>query len=245
MIVNLISGPRNISTALMYSFARHSQIKVVDEPFYGHYLLKTGLDHPGRVETIQSMSGNTQEILAEIKEMESTNSNVFLKNMAHHHEGLDWSYLLSMKNVLLIRDPKQLIASFAQVMPHPTLQDIGLKHEADILDYLVDNGTTPIVIDSNDILANPKKGLSQLCQQIGISFEEGMLSWEKGAIPEDGVWAKYWYKNVHQSTGFAKQKTSERPLPDHCNDLYEVALPYYQKLKNYKLKHATKIQSKK
>ena len=150
-----------------------------------------------------------------------------------------------MKNVLLIRDPKQLIASFAQVMPHPTLQDIGLKHEADILDYLVDNGTTPIVIDSNDILANPKKGLSQLCQQIGISFEEGMLSWEKGAIPEDGVWAKYWYKNVHQSTGFAKQKTSERPLPDHCNDLYEVALPYYQKLKNYKLKHATKIQSKK
>lgn len=60
--------------------------------------------------------------------------------MAHHHEGLDWSYLLQMKNVLLIRDPKQLIASFAQVINQPTLQDIGLKHEADLLDYLVRNG---------------------------------------------------------------------------------------------------------
>ena len=233
MIINLISGPRNISTALMYSFAQHTKIKVVDEPFYAHYLIHTGLDHPGREETIQSMSANPDQILNEIKALENKYGIVFLKNMAHHHEGLDWCYLLQMKNVLLIRDPKQLIASFAQVITQPTLQDIGLKHEADLLDYLVENEQQPIVIDSNDILQAPKAGLSKLCQQLGIAFEEEMLSWEKGAIPEDGVWAKYWYKNVHNSTGFTKQKTSERPLPTHCEELYKESLKYYMKLQEF------------
>ncbi|WP_420318353.1 sulfotransferase family protein [Ekhidna sp.] len=231
MIINLISGPRNISTALMYSFAQHSKIKVVDEPFYAHYLIKTRLDHPGREETLLSMSSDQKVVINQIKDLEGKHGIVFLKNMAHHHEGLGWNYLLPMKNVLLIRDPKQLIASFAQVIPEPTLQDIGLKYEADILDYLIENGLEPAVIDSNDILANPKRGLSQLCAAIGIEFEEGMLSWSRGPIPEDGVWAKYWYKNVHRSSGFAKQKTSERPLPNHCKTLYEEALPFYTKLK--------------
>ena len=37
MIINLISGPRNISTALMYSFAQRSDCQVWDEPFYANY----------------------------------------------------------------------------------------------------------------------------------------------------------------------------------------------------------------
>lgn len=234
MIINLISGPRNISTALMYSFAQHSKIKVVDEPFYAHYLINTGLDHPGREETIASMSADTDVLMNKIQTHEKTHEIVFLKNMAHHHEGLDWSYLNNMHNVFLIRDPKQLIASFAQVIPNPTIQDIGLKHEAELLDYVIENGSNPpIVIDSNDILEDPKQGLSSFCKQLGIHFEEPMLSWKKGAIPEDGVWAKYWYKNVHNSTGFAKQKTSDRPLPAHCEDLYEESLPFYDKLRKF------------
>ncbi|WP_462248304.1 sulfotransferase-like domain-containing protein [Ekhidna sp.] len=234
MIINLISGPRNISTALMYSFAQHSKIKVIDEPFYAHYLVHTGINHPGRDETIASMSEDANQVIEEIKALEEVHEIVFVKNMAHHHEGLDWNYLKDWHNVFLIRDPKQLIASFAQVIPEPTMQDIGLKHEADLLDFIDEHGAhDSIVIDSNDILKDPEKGLSDLFQKLSIPFEKGMLSWEKGPIPEDGTWAKYWYKNVHGSTGFAKQKTSERPLPDQCKSLYENALPFYEKLKNY------------
>ncbi len=234
MVINLISGPRNISTALMYSFAQHSKIKVVDEPFYAHYLVKTRLDHPGRDETIASMSADANEVIDQVHLLEKNNEVVFLKNMAHHHEGLDWSYLNNMYNIFLIRDPKQLIASFAQVIENPTLQDIGLKYEADLLDYVIKEGNhQAIVIDSNDILKDPKAGLSKLCKQLEIPFEDKMLSWEKGPIPEDGSWAKFWYKNVHNSTGFSKQKTSDRQLPNHCKSLYEEAIPYYEKLKNY------------
>ena len=29
-----------------------------------------------------------------------------------------------------------------------------------------------------------------------------MLKWSKGPKKADGIWAKYWYKNVHNSNGF-------------------------------------------
>ena len=38
------SGPRNISTAMMRSFENRPDTVVIDEPFYAHYLDKTGLE---------------------------------------------------------------------------------------------------------------------------------------------------------------------------------------------------------
>ena len=57
-IINLISGPRNLSTALMYSFSRRPDTTVIDEPFYAHYLSTTGIDHPGREDTLKFMSAD-------------------------------------------------------------------------------------------------------------------------------------------------------------------------------------------
>ena len=234
MIINLISCPRNISTAIMYSFAQRSDTKVADEPFYAYYLEKTGVEHPGRAEILDTMEAEPKEILQGIASLQKRHKQVLLKNMAHHHIGLNWDYLKDMKNVFLIRDPKQLIASLAQVISHPTLRDIGLKEESEILDYVLEHGShPPVVIDSNHLLSDPEKNVARLCQQVGIPFETSMLAWTKGAIKEDGCWAKYWYNNVHRSVGFTKQKTSDRPLPDHCKALYHEVLPYYEKLKKY------------
>lgn len=147
MIINLISGPRNISTALMYSFAQRKDVKVIDEPFYAFYLSNNDIDHPGREEILNSMENDPDTILEKISDLHSKHEHLFLKNMAHHHEGLDWNLLLDMKNVFLIRDPKQLIDSFAQVISEPTIQDIGLKHEADLLDFLISAGHKSIVVD--------------------------------------------------------------------------------------------------
>ena len=85
-IINLISGPRNLSTALMYSFSRRPDTKVIDEPFYAHYLSTTNVDHPGRKETLLSMSSDIDEILGKIMKVEGCDI-LFLKNMAHHHLG--------------------------------------------------------------------------------------------------------------------------------------------------------------
>ena len=227
-IINLISGPRNLSTAIMYSFSRRPDTKVIDEPFYAHYLDTTGIDHPGREDTLKSMSTDINKVLDNIFNKNESEI-LFLKNMAHHHQQMDLSFLDKMTNLFLVRNPKQLIASFAQVINSPNMQDIGLKKSWELFNKT--EHQNPVVLDSAEILKDPEVLLSKLCENLEISFCEEMLSWPSGGIQEDGPWAKYWYKNVHSSTGFAKQKTSSRELPKNCESLYIEALKYYNKLK--------------
>ncbi|MBK8505213.1 MAG: hypothetical protein IPL46_25245 [Saprospiraceae bacterium] len=54
-----------------------------------------------------------------------------------------------------------------------------------------------------------------------------MLRWPKGAKAYDGVWAPYWYKNVHNSSGFEKQSSSDDPLPERFRKLYDDCLRDY------------------
>ncbi len=56
-----------------------------------------------------------------------------------------------------------------------------------------------------------------------------MLSWEPGPRATDGVWAKYWYDAVLESTGFRpfqpkNEEVPERflPLLKECNALYQI-----------------------
>src|SRR5690606_17661251 len=62
----LWSSPRNISTAMMYSFAQRSDTTVVDEPLYAHYLLQSGAAHPGREGTLQSMENDGQKVIEKV-----------------------------------------------------------------------------------------------------------------------------------------------------------------------------------
>ncbi|MEQ8713618.1 MAG: sulfotransferase family protein [Cyclobacteriaceae bacterium] len=235
-IIHLISGPRNLSTALMYSFAQRADTTVVDEPFYAHYLVSTGMDHPGGAETIRSMSADTVAIQKSFFEFDKTPV-LFLKDMAHHLIDMDLSFLDRVTNLFLIRDPHQLIASFAQVIPTPTMQDIGLAQEWALFEQISQaNGKPPVVLDSGDLLADPELMLPKLCAALDLPTDMSMASWPAGARPEDGVWAKYWYKGVHNSTGFARRESSTRELPDQCQPLYQEALPYYQKLSEFAIK---------
>jgi hypothetical protein len=235
-IIHLISGPRNLSTALMYSFAQRVDTTVIDEPFYAHYLVSTGIDHPGGQETIQSMSADVAMIQQSFFEFSKTPV-LFLKDMAHHLIDMDLSFLDRVTNLFLIRNPHQLIASFAQVIHTPTLQDIGLEHEWELFKQISQtDGKPPVVLDAGDLLADPERMLPKLCEALDLPVDMSMISWKPGARPEDGTWAKHWYKGVHSSTGFARRESSTRELPDHCKTLYEEALPYYQKLSEFAIK---------
>lgn len=230
MIINLISGPRNISTAMMYSFAQRSDTRVVDEPLYAHYLRLTDADHPGKSAILQHMNPDGNAVVQSWQALQMDTSHLFLKNMAHHLIALDLSFLLEVANVILIRSPREVLASFSQVIRQPSLQDIGIVRQAEIYHDLVAAGQPPLVIRGNDVRKSPTKMLQTLCQSLGIPFEHEMLVWEAGARPEDGVWAPYWYHNVHQSTGFAPYVAKEIFLDDHLVSLEKEAQPYYEQL---------------
>lgn len=226
----LWSSPRNISTAMMYSFAQRPDTIVFDEPLYAHYLKITQADHPGKEEVLASQENNGEKVITDVMEKNYDRPVSFFKQMTHHLIGLEKSFLSDFRNIIFIRDPKQIISSYAVVRPDVIMEDIGIKMQFELFNYLIGKALRPVVLDSNEILKDPEKVLRELCRKTGIPFFEEMLSWPAGPKKEDGVWAKYWYQNVHQSTGFQKQSTSERPLPPHLQPLYEESKKYYDQL---------------
>lgn len=234
--IHLISNPRNLSTALMYSFAQRPDTSVVDEPLYAYYLSKVAVDHPGQEEVLQSQSSKASEVIQTVFEGVHDKELLFIKNMTAHLVALDFSFLEPLTNVLYIRNPRQILASFARVVETPTAWQIGTLRQAAIFDYLNQKGQPPIVLESSELLKAPRAVLQQLCAACAIPFYEEMLHWEAGPRPEDGVWAKYWYANVHRTTGFKKQATSERPLPAHLESLYEELRPAYERLYPHSIK---------
>ena len=157
--------------------------------------------------------------------------------MAHHLKGFDYSFCYETRNIILIRNPRQLINSFAKVISNPVMEDIAIKREYELYEELSERGKLePLVLDSGEILNDPEKVLKKLCQQIEIPFTKKMLSWKAGPRKEDGIWAKYWYRNVHNSTHFVRQKDSEAPLMEDFRDLYNEAMPYYNYLYERSLK---------
>ncbi len=232
-IISMWSCPRNVSTALMYSFAQRTDTKVIDEPFYGCYLQSSGADHPGKELVLNSLPTEEEEVLDKIIYHDYQTSLVFLKNMTHHFLHLKGDFLHNFKNVFLIRDPRQMLPSFIKVMPNPTMIDVAYKMQSEFIEKLSTINKAPTIIDSKNLLIDPEKVLKTLCDQLNISFEPAMLSWSEGGINEDGVWAPFWYNNVHKSTGFIPFKGKSETVPRHLEGLLEECIYYYEKMKSY------------
>ena len=232
----LWSSPRNISTALMYSFAQRSDTKVIDEPLYAHYLAKTNADHPGREEILANMENDGEKVVKNVILADYDEEVIFMKQMTHHLIEMDESFLDLVTNVFLIRDPKQLISSLAQVIPVVNMKATGIKRQYELFHMLSEGNQKPFVIDSGEILKDPEKALLQLCDLLEIQFDKNMLQWNPGPIKEDGIWAKHWYENVHRSSGFEKQHTSSRELPEDLTELYIESIPFYEDLYGHSIK---------
>jgi hypothetical protein len=149
---------------------------------------------------------------------------------------MDESFLDDVVNVFFIRNPRQIIASYAQVIEKPVMRDIGVEYQFNLWQRLMKKNQDPIVLDAGYLLEDPESVLTQLCRRIGIPFQKSMLEWPAGPKAYDGVWAPYWYRNVHRSTGFEKQPTSNRLLPNHLDELHQRANTLYEKLLPFSLK---------
>jgi len=239
--INLWSGPRNISTALMYSFAQRDDTTVYDEPLYAHYLSKTTAKeyHPGAEEVIASQENDGSKVVEMIMGKHPTRIS-FFKHMTHQLIELDLSFLHRVTNVILTRNPYEMIASFSKQIEHPTLRDVGYAAHLKLVKYFQKHQLKFVVLDGKSVLLNPKQMLIELCAQVQIPFDEAMLSWQKGPISEDGVWAKHWYHNVHKSTGFSKYQAKEIIFPVHLKALLDECQPLYDELCKFAIEPNTK-----
>jgi len=224
------SGPRNLSTAMMYSFAARADFSVLDEPFYGAYLRETGLAHPMADEIMAAHETDWQRCATTCRQ--DGTPHVYQKHMCQHilqTTPLDWAG--ECAHVFLIRHPARVLASFQAKHEEVSLDDIGVEQQIALYEEF-----GGIVIDSADIRADPKGMLTALCAALDLPFDPAMLSWPAGGIEADGIWASHWYGAAHESTGFAG---AEGPLPDLSGPLVELceeALPAYAILRTQRLR---------
>lgn len=221
----LWSGPRNISTALMRSWENRPDTTVVDEPLYGVYLDRTRLDHPGRDEIIADMGTDWRPVVARLTA--PVDGVFYQKHMAQHLiPELPRDWIGQLRNILLIREPAEVVASYTRERSTVVAADIGLVTQAELYEQL----DGPPVIDSADFLRDPEGYLRWMCDFIGVEFTDAMLSWPAGPRDSDGIWAKYWYDAVLRSTGFAPYRPRDVQLEGEALRAAEESRPYYDRL---------------
>jgi len=232
------SGPRNISTALMRSWGNRADTFVCDEPFYAHYLEVEEVQHPGREEVLAAHERDWRKVISWLTGEIPNGKRVFYqKHMAHHLlPDMDRTWLSSVVNAFLIRDPREMMTSLVKVMPNARLQDTGLPQQFEIFKYVQQHtGKVPPVIDARDVLQNPRAVLGRLCDAVGLRFDDAMLRWRRGRRDTDGVWAKYWYGSVEKSTGFGPYQPKPDRVAEDLQPTLEACGTYYAALYKHRL----------
>ena len=234
--INMWSSPRNLSTAMMYAWRQRADTTVVDEPIYAHYLRVTGRRHPGDADVLASQDPDGDAVVRDVLLGEYDTPIVFFKQMAKHLVGLDRSFLSEFRNILLTRQPHDILTSLQVQLPDATIDDTGFPELVEILDHLLQVGEEPLVVETRALLLDPRSVLGALCARLDLDFDEAMLSWPAGPKPEDGVWAPHWYAGVHRSTGWQPYEDKETVLGAALMPVLDQAIPLYERLTPYKIR---------
>jgi Sulfotransferase domain len=235
MRVAMWSGPRNLSTAMMRSWENRPDTEVMDEPLYAAYLASTGLDHPGAEAIIAAGPADADAAIAACLAAPTTASISYQKHMTHHLLAhMDRMWLGELRNCLLLRDPRRVLASYTRVRESVTLLDIGVPQQVELAEYC------ELVVDSDDFLTDPRGYQVEICRRLGVTFDESMLSWPAGSRDSDGVWAPYWYAAVESSTHFGPPPThspwsTTKQFPTDLAALAVEAFDIYDRLRRHRL----------
>ena len=97
--------------------------------------------------------------------------------------------------MLLIRDPASVIGSWmgksSDVHGGNVHHDeVGITQLLDVYSKVSGSGEEAIVIDSDDLAADPQSSLQELCDELGLEYRQSMMSWPAGPHDCDGPWCE-------------------------------------------------------
>ena len=133
------SGPRNLSTAMMYAFGNRKDFAAWDEPFYAAYLAETGIPHPMLAKILEE-SEIAPELVAErcSGPIPDGKPHFYMKHMPHHMlERFPLGWAEHCVNIHLIRHPARVVASYAAKREEVTINDVGYRQQAELFLSLI------------------------------------------------------------------------------------------------------------
>ena len=248
--VILWSAPRCLSTAFERSIRELETVKVIHEPLWAAYHdigCKRLVTHPGEAASPATYGTDARcTMLQPYGGYEAVFYKLICSHTGGQYERFVEGEFSEYKHTFLIRHPTKALPSgykgcvechytySAWISGFPALYEMYnfVKQKVD---------PSPIVVDADDLLNDPKGTMKKYCTATGLPFKETMVSWEPKSFPEwdSDPFSQVWYGSAMKSSGFMKPSTSSPPstkdLPKDVIALIEEFIPQYETL------HSTRI----
>jgi hypothetical protein len=161
---------------------------------------------------------------------------VFLKDTTdyRHQEVLaDRRFLAEARHAFLIRRPEEIAASYHALASDMHIGAIGLEALHELHTAVRDaGGHRPVVLDSDDLVAQPEATMAAYCAAVELPFIPQSLKWEPGERPEWRRSAR-WHLDVNASSGFERRRRRYADTVECSDELARFAahhLPFYELL---------------
>ena len=243
-ILALWATPRSTSTAFEWMMRMRGDMICFHEPFgEPWYQGEEPLWPRLKSDSIRTPGLTFDSVWTKLK-LAAEQGPVFTKDFPHYIEHL-WTneFLSHYKHSFLIRDPAKVVTSMFEHWPDFVLKETGFAEQRQLFDRLSDHkGSAPPVIDSDDLLENPKGIVQAYCGAVDIQFIPQALSWKPGTRDEVSWYdGGSWHGNLRDSDGLKPQPRHYIDIteaPDRVQEIYEIVLPHYQHL------HAHRLEAK-
>ena len=243
--------PRSRSTAITRAFEQLDDCVIYDEPLDGCCFVNSIPDYNQVDYTPDYLSRHpdthyssiVKQLTGDLPEGKSFS---FQKHMSNHLlPRFDKSWLSKVKNIFLIRHPRETVISYykARIASGFDWEEwesrVGWEEHYQLFRD-VENLTqeTPLVIDSSDLIKNPRTYLKALCFKLGVEFSEKMLEWEKektSILSWENTIFETFSEKVINSTGFFQNYQEKIDTPNILDPCINKCMPFYEKMSKYRL----------
>ncbi|GAA3398652.1 sulfotransferase family protein [Streptomyces roseoviridis] len=228
-VLALWSAPRSRSTAFARMMAERGDRVVVHEPF-------SQVVDFGEVKVGDRVARGERDVLAALRDMAARTPVFFKDTTDFHYPALlaDRDFLAAATHTFIIRHPAEAIASHHALNPDLGRDEIGFARLHEIFTAVRDaTGTTPVVVDSDDLLDRPADTVRAYCSAVGIPFLPDALSWQPGMRSEWEATSR-WHESTSRTAGFTRgsgrgaETVEANPVLRAYRDYH---LPYYEELR--------------
>ena len=241
-ILALWAVPRSTSTAFEWMMRQRGDLDCLHEPFGEAWYQGEAPLWPRWKEGDKITPGLTLESTLEDLQRRAEIGPVFIKDFPHYIiQMADEAFLAHFDHAFLIRDPAKTITSMYDKWPDFDEGEVGFAEQRELFDRISRlNGVAPPVIDSDDLLEDPRHMVARWCESVDIPFIESALSWEPGARDEVSWWdGGSFHANLRNSDGLKPQKRRYVELadtPHRVQDVHSRARPHYDHLYQFRTK---------
>jgi hypothetical protein len=228
-VLALWSAPRSRSTAFARMMAERNDRVVVHEPF--SHVVDFGEAKVGDL-----VAHTEQEVLAALRAIAAEKPVFFKDTMDFHYPALlaDHAFLKAATHTFIIRHPVEAIASHHALNPNLGRDEIGFAWLYEVFAAVRSaTGTTPVVIDSDDLLDRPADTVRAYCSAVGIPFAPEALSWQPGMRPEWEATSR-WHQSTSSTAGFTRGSGRGADVVEAnpvLRGYLDYHLPYYELLR--------------